>query len=275
MVSLKSERTGVKPINYIKRKTSTIPFGYELSEIDGYLKPVPNELKILYVAQELINSGTSLDKAVSFIIKNTRRKISKAALWKKFKKNNLVPNLYNINIEKLKQHCKVCNQIFYHSPIGTKTGGTGKQKYCSEECKRTNIARKSRIKYLVKMINKKPKKGFIYCITNPSFKGWVKIGKAIDTEKRLSGFNGSTPFRNFKLEYQKEFKNYSRAEYFLLCKFNQLSEQQSGEWFKINLEKAITVIKNYKDKNITLENVTEHDSPQSNLISNLQRVTYY
>ena len=30
---------------YIKRKTSTIPFGYEPSEIEGYFKPIPQQIK--------------------------------------------------------------------------------------------------------------------------------------------------------------------------------------------------------------------------------------
>ena len=40
------------PDGYLKRKTSTIPFGYELSEIEGYIKPIPHELEILkkYIA---------------------------------------------------------------------------------------------------------------------------------------------------------------------------------------------------------------------------------
>ena len=42
----KNKRNEKYKVPYIKRKTSTIPFGYELSEIDGYLKPVPDELKI-------------------------------------------------------------------------------------------------------------------------------------------------------------------------------------------------------------------------------------
>ena len=35
------------PDGYIKRVSSTIPFGYELSDINGYLKPVPEQLKNL------------------------------------------------------------------------------------------------------------------------------------------------------------------------------------------------------------------------------------
>ena len=38
------------PDNYIRRTSSTIPFGYELDEnFEGYLKPIPEELTILKV----------------------------------------------------------------------------------------------------------------------------------------------------------------------------------------------------------------------------------
>ena len=40
---------------YIKRKTSTIPFGYELDEeVEGYLKPIPEQLEALQVAEDLV-----------------------------------------------------------------------------------------------------------------------------------------------------------------------------------------------------------------------------
>ena len=36
------------PDDYIRRTSSTIPFGYELDEnFDGYLKPITEELQIL------------------------------------------------------------------------------------------------------------------------------------------------------------------------------------------------------------------------------------
>jgi len=263
------------PKDYIKRKTSTVPFGYAFSEIDGYFKPVVRELKVLYVVQEWIKEGISLDEAVFFIAENTDKTISKPGLWKKLKSNNQIANFYNVDIKKLKKVCKICGRIYFHSPIGTKVKGTGKRNYCTKFCKRTNIARQTRIRNLYKMLNNKPKKGFIYCITNPSFEGWVKVGKALNLKNRLTGFNGSTPYRNFKVEYKRKFENYSRAEYFLLCKLNVASEKQSSEWFKIDLNKAIDIIKNYQDIDITPENIYEYHSPKSNLISNLQRITYY
>ena len=33
---------------YIKKKSATIPFGYELSEIEGYLAPIQSELDVLH-----------------------------------------------------------------------------------------------------------------------------------------------------------------------------------------------------------------------------------
>ena len=40
--------------DYIKRKTSTIPFGYEESEDEGYLKPIPEQIETLKVAEDLV-----------------------------------------------------------------------------------------------------------------------------------------------------------------------------------------------------------------------------
>ena len=273
----KDKRNQKYKVPFIKRTSSTVPFGYELSEIKGYLKPIPKELQVLYVAQEWIKTGASYEEAVEFIKENTEKTISRTGMWKNITNDKLIPNLYGIDINKLKRECKICDRIYFHSPIGTRVKGTGKRKHCSKLCKRTNIARQNRIRTLYKMLNKEkePKKGFVYCITNPSFEGWVKVGKTVSIKPRLCSFNGSTPYKNFKEEYKKEFENYTRAEYFILCKLNQVSEQASGEWFKINLEKAITLIKNYEDTDITAKNLSEFNTPQTNLISNLQRITYY
>ena len=114
----------------------------------------------------------------------------------------------------------------------------------------------------------------MYCITNPSFEGWVKVGKAVNVKRRLSGFNGSSPYRNYKIKYFREFDNCSRAEYFILNKLGSISDEQSGEWFKIYLNKAIDVIKKHEDVNITKENINTFITPKTTFISNLQRVTY-
>ena len=46
------------PNNYIKRTSSTIPFGYELdADFEGYLKPIPEELTILKDVAEALFHG--------------------------------------------------------------------------------------------------------------------------------------------------------------------------------------------------------------------------
>ena len=42
------------PDGYIRRRTSTIPFGYEESDIEGYLKPIPEQLKNLKEVADMV-----------------------------------------------------------------------------------------------------------------------------------------------------------------------------------------------------------------------------
>ena len=68
---------------YIKRKTSTIPFGYEPSEIEGYFKPIPEQLEALEIAEDLVASESiSLRDACDWIEFKTKRSITAAGLKK-------------------------------------------------------------------------------------------------------------------------------------------------------------------------------------------------
>tara|TARA_A100000171_G_scaffold52782_1_gene73035 strand:+ start:6121 stop:6669 length:549 start_codon:yes stop_codon:yes gene_type:complete len=70
------------PDDYIRRKTSTIDFGYELSEVKGYLKPIPFELKCLRKAENKIKKGESTRKVAEWLFLETNRYISHMGLWK-------------------------------------------------------------------------------------------------------------------------------------------------------------------------------------------------
>ena len=72
---------------YIKKKSVTIPFGYELSEIQGYLKPIPSQLEILHTHIEAVRSErASLREAAELISSETGRKLSHVGLLKIIKK---------------------------------------------------------------------------------------------------------------------------------------------------------------------------------------------
>ena len=84
------------PENYIRRVTSTIPFGYELSEYSGYLKPIEKEINSLKLATGMIvNEEISLQMASDWLHYNTGRKISAKGLQKH------VDKLYGTRKERL------------------------------------------------------------------------------------------------------------------------------------------------------------------------------
>ena len=72
------------PKGYIKRKTSTIPFGYELDKnITGYLKPHPEELEILSEVAESVSAGEiSLGVGVDWLESMTGKSMSRMGLKK-------------------------------------------------------------------------------------------------------------------------------------------------------------------------------------------------
>ena len=69
---------------YIKRATSTIPFGYQLAkETPSFLKPVEEELEALQVAENMVvNEEISLQAACDWLEYKTDRRISTPGLKK-------------------------------------------------------------------------------------------------------------------------------------------------------------------------------------------------
>ena len=72
------------PDNYIRRTSSTIPFGYELdADFEGYLKPIVEEIQILKeVAEAVFHNEISLGIGVDWLEAETGRSMSKPGLKK-------------------------------------------------------------------------------------------------------------------------------------------------------------------------------------------------
>ena len=71
------------PENYIRRVTSTIPFGYKLSDIDGWLEPIEEELKSLKLISDMIaNEEISLRMGSEWLEYKTKRQLSPRGLQK-------------------------------------------------------------------------------------------------------------------------------------------------------------------------------------------------
>tara|TARA_R100000458_G_scaffold59413_1_gene69918 strand:- start:2280 stop:2546 length:267 start_codon:yes stop_codon:yes gene_type:complete len=73
-----------RPDNYIKRSSSTIPFGYELdNNFEGYLKPNQEHLQALEeVAEAVYRNEISLGIGVDWLEAETGKSMSRPGLKK-------------------------------------------------------------------------------------------------------------------------------------------------------------------------------------------------
>ena len=77
------------PEGYIRKRSSTIPFGYEVDEnYTGYLRPIPNELEALNeVTRAVSRNEISLGVGVDWLEAETNRTVSRMGLKKIVDKN--------------------------------------------------------------------------------------------------------------------------------------------------------------------------------------------
>jgi len=82
------------PEGYIKRATSTIPYGYELdNEHASFLRPIANELEALELAEHMVvKEDISLQAACDWLEYKTDRSISTPGLKKHIDKKYGKPN---------------------------------------------------------------------------------------------------------------------------------------------------------------------------------------
>ena len=88
----------------------------------------------------------------------------------------------------------------------------------------------------------KSTEGYVYIISNPCWDGWIKVGMAVDVKDRCNQYQTSSPFRDYKLCYNKKFKDRKSAEQKAHSKLKKISKTYKGEWFNISISKAIKTI---------------------------------
>ena len=86
------------------------------------------------------------------------------------------------------------------------------------------------------------KEGYVYAIRNAAWPEWIKIGKAVDAEDRLNGYQTSSPMRDYELIHSVYFDDRNKAE----RDAHKLAERKGdrqGEWFKITEDQALEVLR--------------------------------
>tara|TARA_R100000951_G_scaffold82311_1_gene70035 strand:+ start:48 stop:635 length:588 start_codon:yes stop_codon:yes gene_type:complete len=102
------------------------------------------------------------------------------------------------------------------------------------------------------------KEGYVYVITNKAWPEWVKIGMAIDAEDRLNGYQTSSPMRDFVLEYSITSNDRRKSEKEAHTRALPLATDSKGEWFKISVQQAITILDNLDEQHRTPSKANTH-----------------
>ena len=90
--------------------------------------------------------------------------------------------------------------------------------------------------------DKQIKEGYVYAIRNKAWPEWVKIGKAIDAEDRLNGYQTSSPMRDYELIHAVYFDDRNKAERDAHTAAERKGDRK-GEWFKLTEEQALDVLR--------------------------------
>ena len=88
--------------------------------------------------------------------------------------------------------------------------------------------------------------GYVYAIRNAAWPDWIKIGKAIDAEDRLNGYQTSSPMRDYELVHAIQTPDRARAER-VAHKAAAMCGERKGEWFKIDTAEAVTILQHIKE----------------------------
>ena len=91
----------------------------------------------------------------------------------------------------------------------------------------------------------RPKHGDIYVIYNPAFKGWVKVGCALDVKDRLSAFQTADPYRNYEVRYHVHVENKLQSETQAHDRLEKTFERK-GEWFRARPWEVTRILKRMK-----------------------------
>ena len=88
--------------------------------------------------------------------------------------------------------------------------------------------------------------GFVYVITNKAWPHAVKIGRAFDPDSRLAGYQTSSPYRDYELQYAVYFEDCYEAERTIHRRLD--ADRLDGEWFQFPIEDAIDAIDQLREQ---------------------------
>jgi hypothetical protein len=129
--------------------------------------------------------------------------------------------------------CKDCNKEKNISEFYKISG----KEYYHAYCKICH-SKKTKLDGIRNRDKEKSKIGFIYILENPLYPNYIKIGKTIHLNSRLTTYNTCSPFRDYYFSYVIETENYKLIENYFKNKF-----LCKTEWYEMSKDQAIDIIK--------------------------------
>lgn len=90
------------------------------------------------------------------------------------------------------------------------------------------------------------KAGFVYAVSNPAWPGYVKIGSAIDIDKRLTSYQTACPHRAYRLEASAFVSDRRRVEQELMQTLRAHKHQH--EWFRVDVDVVARLLSSLQRK---------------------------
>ena len=92
--------------------------------------------------------------------------------------------------------------------------------------------------------------GDVYIISNVAWQGWYKVGKAVNSEDRLNGYQTSSPHRDYRLEYRQSFDNRNHAETEIHQRLRAKVSRHKNEWFYTDIQVIKDTIQEVKESDV-------------------------
>ncbi len=175
--------------------------------------------------------------------------------------------------QKNNKYCKSCWNERYNNKMNPKSNPNRlyiNGKYISRKDPRYKIFKPGRYKNINDAIFEQSsigqiKEGYVYVITNNAWPEWVKIGMAVDAEDRLSGYQTSSPHRDYILEHAVHSGDRRKAEQEAHTKALKIALDSNGEWFKLSVEQAINILDNLNEHGPRATQEANTDTPKDEL----------
>jgi hypothetical protein len=113
--------------------------------------------------------------------------------------------------------------------------------------------------------------GYVYILSNPSYRDTVKIGSSNDTDRRVSELNTTGVLKDFKIEYRARVQGRLEWEQKVHIQLSKKRVRKNKEFFRISVPDAIAILREVIGNNILDEDVY-YSSPEEIQQSKQKRI---